>query len=559
MSRPPGTKLTPQIARDLCQRTGSKAYLTGSISNLGSQYVIGVDAVNCQTGDDLAREQVTADGKEQVLKALSDASTRLRARLGESLKTVQQLDAPIDQATTPSLEALQAYSLGRKTVLLRGDYTGALPLFERAISLDPNFAMAYASLGTAYHNLGEKNLAAQNTKKAYDLRAHVSEWERFYIESHYHQFVTGDLEEASQAYELWAMAYPRDQVARNNLGIVYQNLGEHEKALAKFKEAAEVAPPDALTYGNLALTYIHLNRFDEAAATAQQGISKNLDSPDLHLYLYQLAFIQGDSAGMARQLEWAAGKPGAGSTMLCFAADSAAYSGKLGKARELTTQAVAAALQAGEKEKAASCAAAAATWEAFLGNSAKAQQYASSALALSNGRDAEYPAALALAVAGDVARAANLTSDLAKRFPSDTVVQFNYLPTIQARLALGHGENAKAVELLQPASPYEMGVPGVSNFANNLYSIYVRGEALLATRQGGEAAAQFEKLIRSRGVAINDPIGALAHLGLARAQLLSEDPAGAKSSYQSFFNLWKDADGGIPVLKSAQAEYAKLH
>ena len=298
MGRPRGTKLTSEIARDLCARTGSKAYLMGSISNMGSQYVIGINAVNCQTGDDLAQEQITADGKEHVLKALGDAATKLRSKLGESLKTIQKLDAPIDQATTPSLEALQAYSQGRKSILMKGDYTGAVLLFERAISLDANFAMAFASMGTSYYNLGEKNLAAENARKAYELRARVSEWERFYIESHYHQFATGDLEKSRQVYELWEQTYPREQVARNNLGVVYQNLGQHEKSLTKYREAGQVAPSDALMYANIVDANIHLNRFDEANTTAKEALAKNLDVPDLHLYLYQLAFIRGDAAGM---------------------------------------------------------------------------------------------------------------------------------------------------------------------------------------------------------------------------------------------------------------------
>ena len=277
MGRPQGTRLTPDVARDVCARTGSKAYLSGIISKLGSQYVIGINAINCRTGDALTQEQVTADSKEHVLKALSDASTRLRARLGESLKTVQKLDAPLDQATTPSLEALQSYSLGRKAVLLKGDYTGAILLFERAVNLDPNFAMAYASMGTSYYNLGEKNRAIEATKKAFELRSRVSEWERLYIESHYHQFVTGDQEKARQVYELWEQTYPREQVARNNLGVVYQTLGQHAKALTKFQEAGQVAPFDALTYSNVVDAYVHLNRFEEAVAAAQEAVTKNLD------------------------------------------------------------------------------------------------------------------------------------------------------------------------------------------------------------------------------------------------------------------------------------------
>ena len=558
MGQPRGARLTPEIARDLCTRTGSKAYLTGSISSLGSQYVIGIKAVNCQTGDDLTQAQVTAEGKERVLKALGEASTRMREKLGESLRTVQTLDAPVEQATTPSLEALQAYSQGRKSVLLKGDYTGGVMLFQRAISLDPNFAMAYASMGTSYYNLGEKNLAAENTEKAYELRSHVGEWERFYIESHYHQFATGHLEKARQVYELWEQTYPREQVARNNLGVVYQNLGQHEKSLAKFREAGQVTAPDALTYANITNAEIHLNRFDEAEKTAREALTKNLDSPDLRLYLYELAFIRGDAAGMAQQLDWAAAKPAVRSTLLHFAADTAAYSGELAKSRSLFQEAVAAAVQAGEKEAAAGCEAAAASNEVFFGNAAQAKQHATAALALSNGRDAVYRAALALAGAGEATRSSNLAHELEKRFPEDTVVQFVYLPTIRARLTLNR-DPAKALEILQRAATYELGVPSTSNFANNLYAIHVRGEAYIAAHNWHEAVQQFQKLIDSRGIAINEPIAALAYLDRARAEAASGDYTRSRASYESFFQLWKAADSDVPVFKEGLAEYTKLH
>ena len=557
MGQPRGTKLTPEIARVLCTRTASKAYLTGSISNLGSEYVIGIKAVNCQTGDDLAQEQITAEGKEHVLKALGQATTQLREKLGESLKTVQKLDAPIDQATTPSLEALQAYGQGRKSILLKGDYPGAVMLFQRAISLDPNFAMAYASMGTSYYNLGEKNLAAENTKKAYELRSHVSESERFYIESHYQQFGTADLEKARQVYELWEQTYPREQVARNNLGIVYQNLGQHEKSLAKFREAGDVSSADALTYANTTHAQIHLNRFGEASATAKEALAKNLDSPDLRLYLYELAFLANDASGMQQQLDWASAKPAIHSNLLHFAANTGAYYGELAKSRGLFQQAVGSAEQAGEKEAAAGCEAAAATNEAFFGNILQAKQHAAGALALSNGRDAEFRASLALAKAGETSRANTLIDDLSKRFPNDTIVQFVYLPTVRAQLLVSRNP-AKALELLQRASTYELGVPSTSNFSNNLYAIYVRAEAYFAARNWGQAAAQFQKVIDSRGVAINDPIAALSYLGRARAEVESGDRARAKASYETFLQLWTSADPDIPIFKEALAEYSKL-
>jgi len=559
MGRPADSKLTTAIAGDLCQRTGSKAYLSGSISRFGGQYVIGVSAVNCQTGDNLAEEQVTANGKENVLKALGVASTQLRKKLGESLKTVQRLNTPIDQATTPSLEALQAYSLARETMLGKGDYTAAVPMLERSIRLDPNFAMGYATLGTAYHNLGEKNLSAQNTRKAYELRAHVSEWERFYIESHYHHFVTGDLEKARQSYELWEQIYPREPVPAINLGVVYQTLGQYDKSLGEFREALRLGPADSLNFANLALAYIHLNRLGEARAIAEEALAKNLDSADLRLYLYQVAFLRHDPEGMARQVSWSLGKPGEESAMLYMEASTAAYSGKLADARDLSQQAVAAAERAGEKEMAAGCEAASAIREALFGNAAETRQHAATTLVLSNGRDAQYVAALALALIGDSERSRSLAEDLEKRFPADTIVRFNYLPTLRGQLSLDSPNSAaKALEALALASPYELGVPGSSTFWTNLYPSYVRGQALLSSHHGEQAAAEFQKILDWPGVVVNEPMGALAQLGLARSYALAGDITKSRAAYSSFFALWKDADPGVPVFVSARSEFAGL-
>lgn len=559
MGKPADTKLLPAIAGDLCLRAGSKAYLSGSIASMGSEYVIGVSAVNCQTGDYLAQEQVTARGKENVLKELGAAATALRGKLGESLKTVHNLDTPIEQATTPSLEALQAYSLGRKTMQGKGDFPAAVPLFERAIQLDPNFAMAYAFLGTTYHNLGEKIRAAENTRKAYELRSRVSEWEKFYIESHYHHFVTGDLEKARQAYELWAQIYPREQVPPINLGVIYQTLGQFDKSLAEVRQALTLGPPDSLNYGNLVVAQIHLNHLGEARKAADEAQAKGMDSADLRLYLYQIAFLNRDEAGMAQQATWSVGRPGIENLMLSQEAGTAAYSGKLVAARELSRQAETSASRAGEKEMAAGCAAAAALWEALYGNGAEAKARASGTLAQSNGRDAQYVAALALALVGDKARARGLSDDLEKRFPEDTTVRFNYLPALRAQLALNEpGGAAKAIETLTVATPYELGVPGSSTFWTNLYPVYVRGEAYLAAHQGAQAAAEFQKVLDWPGVVVNEPIGALAELGLARAYAIAGDAGKAGGAYEAFFTLWKDADGDIPVLKEAKAEYGRL-
>src|SRR6202521_2498069 len=559
MGRPADTKLTPEVARDLCQRAGSKAYLSGTISSLGSQYVIGIKAVHCQTGDTLVQEQTTANSKEQVLAALSEAATKLRGKLGESLKTVRNLDTPIEQATTPSLEALQAYSLGRKTFLGQGDYNAAVPLFLRAISLDPRFAMAYASLGTAYGNLGEKNLSAENTKKSYDLRGRVSEREKLYIESHYYHNVTGDLEKARQVYELWAQTYPREGVPPNNLGVLYQSLGQYDKALGAFRETMHVAGADALTYINLVSVYINLNRLKEARATTEEARAKNLDSPTMHLYLYELGFVQNDGARMAEQVAWAMGKPGQESALEYFEGQTAAYSGQLNISREFSRRAVESAERAGEKERTAGVEAAAALAEALFGNKLEAQKRAVHALALSNGRDVQFVATLALAVAGDSDRAMEFADDLGKRFPDDTIVRFNYAPAMRSQLDLNRNDTAKAIERLQAATPYEFGLAsGSSTFPTNMYPVYVRGEAYLAAKQGAPAAAEFRKILEQRGAVINEPIGAPAHLGLGRAFALQGDKAKARAAYNDFLALWKDADPNIPVLSAAKEEFAKL-
>jgi serine/threonine protein kinase/Tfp pilus assembly protein PilF len=562
MGQPPDAKLIPNLARDLCQRTGSKAYLSGSISTLGNEYVIGLKAVNCATGDSLAEEQVQAAGKEKVLDALSRSASRLREKLGESLSTVEKLDTPIEQATTPSLEALQAYSLGRKSMVAKGDFTAAAALFQRAISLDPNFAMAYASLGTSYHNLGEKNLSAENTKKSYELRDRVSEREKLYIESHYHDFVTGDLEKTRQAYELWAQTYPRDSVPPTNLAVVYQTLGQYDKSLAQSREGLRLSPGEGLSYGNVFIFYIMLNRLEEARAVAEEALAKKIDTAELHIYLYELAFLQNDPAGMAQQVAWAKSKPGEENVLLFLEGETAAYSGHLLKARDSTRLAMDSALRAEEKETAAGYQAAAALREALFGNASEARQLAEGAIALSSGRDAQYVAALALAFAGDAARSQaqveKLMDDLAKRFPEDTVVKFNYLPTVRAQLALNRNDALKAIEVLQPASSYELGFPGTTRFSPNLYPVYVRGEAYLAAHQGSQAAAEFQKVLDHRGVVVNEPIGALARLGLARAHVLTGDTVKARAAYQEFLTLWKDADPEIPVLRQAKAELARL-
>jgi tRNA A-37 threonylcarbamoyl transferase component Bud32/predicted Zn-dependent protease len=554
MTKPQDTKLAPGLAREVCERAGSKAYIAGSISNLGKDYVIGLKTVNCQTGDLLAQEQVQADGKEKVLDALGGAAAKLRANLGESLSTVRKLDTPLAQATTPSLEALQAYSAGAR---LSGndDDTGAVPFFQQAIRLDSNFAMAYALLGTSYFNLGETSLAAENTRKAYDLRARVSEREKFSIESQYYDLAIGDQEKARQVYELWGQTYPRDWTPPYNLGAIYDGLGQYDKSLAEARAALHLDPASGVIYANLVAAYLRLNRLEEARAAVEEARGKKLDSDYLRFYRYQLAFLQNDAAGMARQVAWSAGKSGVEDVLVFFEADTAAYSGDLAKAREFSTQAIASAERAKEKETAAGYEAESALREAVFGNTAEARQRAAAASVLSRGRDVQYGAALALALAGDANRAQTLTNDLDKQFPEDTIVRFNYLPTLHAQLALNRKDPSKAIEALQAALPYELG-----NVGNDvaLYPVYVRGTSYLAAHQGSQAAPEFQKILDHRGVVWNEPIAALAHLGLARAFALQGDTAKSRTAYQDFLALWKDADPDIPIYRAAKAEYARL-
>ncbi len=557
MAQPKDARLTRELAHEVCQRTASAASIEGSISSLGSQYVLGLKAVNCRSGDVLANEQATASGKEQVLKAVGEAATKIRQKLGESLASVQKYDAPAENVTTPSLEALQAYGLGCQSMTVKNDYATAASLFQRAVSLDPNFAMAYARLGTSYSNLGQTARAAENTRKAYDLRERVSELEKLYIASHYENFVTGNLEAARKTYELWAQTYSRDWVPTGNLGAIYGNLGDYDKALARAQESLKLAPGSGLSYANLVSSYLQVNRLDEARATAQEAQAHNLDSPQIHSSLYAIDFLQHNAAGMEREAAAFIGKPGFEDSMLGSESDTAAYGGQFSKARELTRRASDSAQRADEKETAAGYEAEAAVREALVGNISQAKQQAQSALALSTGRDVEAVSAIALGLAGDSAQATRLAADLAKGFPEDTIVRFDYLPMIQAAVALQSGSATKATEALAPASPYELGSPAQTlSFA--LYSVYLRGKAYAAAHQGSAAVAEFQKILDHPGVVLNEPIGALAHLGLARAYGLSSDTAKAKSAYQDFFALWKDADPDIPILKEAKAEYAKL-
>ena len=557
MAQPKGTQLTHELAKQVCQRTASAAVLDGSIAEIGTAYLLTLHAVNCSNGGSLASTQAQASDKNHVLEALGKMASEIRAKLGESLGSVQRYDAPPENVTTPSLEALKAYGLGYEEANIKNDYAAATRLFQRAISLDPNFAMAYARLGSSYFNLADTSLAAETTRKAYQLRERVSEREKFYISSHYEQFVLGNLEETRKTYELWAQTYPGDDVPVGNLGLIYANLGNYEKSLAATQEALRLDPGNALYNGNLVSIFLTLNRTSEAKRMVEQAQARGLDSPSLHTALYLSDLVQHDAADLERQAAELIGKPGYEDLALYYDSDAAAYSGQLAKARELTRRAAESARRADEREAAADYEAEAAVREALVDNVHLAKRQAQAALALSNGRDLQAISAIALGLSGDSVQATRLADNLGKRFPEDTVVQFNYLPTIRAAVSLRGGDTGKAIQALAAAEPYELGAT-TDNLSFYLYPVYMRGEAYLAAHQGTAAAAEFEKIIDHPGLVVNELIGALARLEMGRSYELSGDSIKAKAAYKDFLTLWKYADPNTPILKQAKAEHAKL-
>ena len=554
MGRSSSDRLARDVARELCLRTGSKAMIAGSVSSLGSQYLLGLSAVDCNSGDSIAKEQVQTPKKEDVVKALGKAASTLRGKLGESLATIQKYDTPVEQATTPSLEALQAYSLGLRTLRTQGE-EAAIPLLKRASELDPNFAMAYARLGTEYSNLGQIALGSQNAKKAYELRERVSERERFYIDSHYYDYANGESENAAQVYDLWKQTYPRDVVPYANLGNIYFAIGQYEKALLQFQEALRLEPDNVNGYTNLAVTYIDMNRFDEARKLLEQAQSLRLENVSLLVNLYVLAFFRGDVVEMQRQVAAAKGKLGIEDALTALQSDTEAYHGHFEKARELTRLAEDTARRRGDPETAASYRAEAAIREAEVGHGALPRQDVAAALTMSADRNVRIQAALALARTGETTRARVMAGDLQKETSTNTILNSYWLPTIRATAEINQDNASSAIQLLQTASPYELGSPQP---LGNLYPVYVRGQAYLSARQGTAAAAEFQKLVDHVGIVQNFLLGSLAHLGLARAYALAGDTAKSRTAYQDFFVLWKDADPDIPLLKQAKAEYAKL-
>jgi eukaryotic-like serine/threonine-protein kinase len=557
-------QLTSEVAQQICERTASAMVLEGSIASLGSHYVLGLRARNCNTGNTVDQEQVQVAKREDVLNSLSQVARKFRTQVGESLATMEKHSTPLAEATTPSLEALKAYSTGMKVHYSAGSAVG-IPFFRHAVEIDPKFAMAYANLGLSYSDVGESVLSAQSTIKAWQLRDRASDRERFFIDFLYDRQVTGNLEKAYQTLELWFQTYPRggDPPTPQDLlgGLSTHGTGRFERAIETAQKEIAVHPDISFGYDSVASSYFLLDRFPEAESTLNRAAEHKQENPKLLLIRYNIAVLRNDKEQMDRAVALAKGRPGAEHSLAHAEALALARAGRLKLARQSSSRAIDLARQEGEREVAVSYQAARAVWEAVCGNAAEGKRNATAALALSNGRDVEYVAGLALALSGDSSRSQPLADDLEKRFPEDTFAKFTYVPVLRALTALEHGKPADSVERLQIALPYELAVNGLNFnhfYLGGLHSAYVRGKALLSAHQYPEAAAEFQKILDHRGIVGADPIGALAHLQLGRAFALSGDLAKSKTAYQDFLTFWKDADPDIPILKEAKAEYAKL-
>jgi serine/threonine protein kinase/tetratricopeptide (TPR) repeat protein len=554
MSKPADSRLSYQLAREVGQRTGSQATIEGSISGFDGRYELRLKAIDCRNEGVLAEVKATAAGKEQVLPELGRAAAKLREALGESLASVEKYSVPAEHVTTISLEALQAYSLGYRMMYLSADYKGAAPFLDKAIDLDPNFAMAYALLATNYGTNRDSIRAAENAGKAFELRQRVSQRERFYIEAAYEYYVTNNLESTRRIYEEWAATYPHDDIPQTNLGNIYSTLGDYEKALAAYQQSLRLNPDSGVGYGNLLNTYIKLDRLDEAKATIQDAQARSLDFLDIHRGLYLICFLQNDAAGMAREASLMIGNPAWAYQGLYLEAEAAARGGQFSRERDLARRSVEDLRHTDRSELAARHMALAALREALAGNSAMAKRLVGEALNISESKYAQATSAIVLGLTGDAARAASMADDLAQRFPEDTTMQFCYLPMARGAVAMQSGDAAKAIDAFNASAPYELGSFGYVL----LYPIYLRGEAYLASRDGAAAAAEFQKILDHPGLIGNEPVGALAHLGLGRAYTIAGDFNHAKTAYQDFLVLWKNADPDIPILKQARAEYTQL-
>ena len=560
MGRSSDGHLTPAIAYEVCERAGSTAVLEGSIRPIGNEYVLGLSARNCHNGEILDEEQVQATRKEDVLNALSKMAGNFRTRIGESFTTIEQHNTPLAEATTPSLDALKAYSMGWKVVSTTGS-AASVPLYQRAVEIDPHFAMAYAMLGRVYGDVGESALSAENTTKAWQLRDRTTGWERFFIAASYDMQVTGNLERAQQTCEGWAQTYPRDTRPYGFLsGAIYPVQGRYDQAIEKSRKMIEFDPDFVFGYNLLALADIATGDLEDAQRTLHAADQHKLNIPDLFVDRYQIAFLKNDQNGMDRVASQTPRESGAEDWIAHIQSTALAYSGHLQQATKMSHRAIDLAQHSNQPERAALFQSEEAIRDAFFENKPTAVRHAESALTLSRGRDVEYGAAFALALSGNLPRAGVLADDLEGRFPEDTAVQFIYVPELRALIALKQDKPARAIELLQSTTPYEEGEPPSSffGFYGMYYSAYLRGEAYLAERQGLAAAAEFQKILDHRGVVISDPIGALAHLQQGRAFALLGDQVKAKAAYKEFLQLWKDADPGIPVFERARVENANL-
>jgi tetratricopeptide (TPR) repeat protein/predicted Ser/Thr protein kinase len=560
MEKPKDARLTQQLARDVCQRVGSKATIEGAIAGSGP-YSLRVRGVDCHSGDVLADVKESANSRDDVIPALGKVAEKVREKLGESLVTVQKYDVPAQDVTTGSLEALQLYGQGKRAANMDADWKNAIPLYEQAITHDQNFAMAYASLATSYRNTGQIDKSAGSARKAYDLRGRVSERERFYIESTYDMNVTANADAARKILEAWEQAYPRDDVAPHNLAGVYAQLGEQDKALAAIQRSVKLDPESSVGLGALLGGYLEANRIDEAKAVNQEALAKHPDLANFHYTHYLICFLENDTAGMEREADFVMGKPGLSDYMLAMESETAAYGGQMSRARELVHRVVENAQRAGGKAPGSYWMAEDALREVLVGYVALAKREAEDVLRLTENSDLMYnraTAAVVLGLVGDSQRAVGIADDLARRFPEATSMQFHFLPMIRGAMAIHDGNGAKAMEAFAVGAPYEMGHPQFM-YQLRLYPVYLHGLACLAARDGAQAAVEFQKIINHRGAVLNEPIGALAHLGLGRAYILAGDSTKARTAYQDFFALWKNADPDVPVLKQAKAEYAKLH
>lgn len=559
MGKQADAKLTHEVAREICRRTNSAAVLDGSIAQVGTQYFLTIEAVNCTTGEALTAAKATAKDEDHVLEALGKLSAEIRNKLGESLGTIRRFNTPLEQATTPSLAALKSFSAGVKVINTAGSQA-AIPFFEHAVELDPKFALAYAYLGIMENDILEPSKAAEYEREAYELRARASEVEKYSITATYEKEVTGNLEKAADACELWMQAYPRAFHPHDLLaGMILPEIGQYDRAVAEASEAIRLNPDFPIAYSQRMFSEIALNQIDEAKATYADALQRKLSNPMLDLALYQIAFLQNDADGMAQQVARTQDLRGFDDQILNLEADTAAYSGRLRDARELSRRAIESAKAAGEKDAPRIYSATSGLREAWFGNTDEARRRVALALEGSPTRDVLYLSALALADSRGEEQAQELADDLNKKFPEDTVVQFNFLPTLRAEIALDKGNAPEAIEDLKVAVPYELGLSTESPFNwTAMYPAFVRGEAYLAKHQGSQAASEFQNLQNHRGLVLNQPTAPLARLGLARAYVSQGDIAKARAAYQDFLMLWKNADPDIPILKQAKAEYAKL-